>query len=121
MGAGTHAERSPEDQSAPSGTHPVTGGKGLHYEAASGGSISRSTLPGPFAAAALQLHAHGLAVVPCPSDNGKSCAGAVRGFNRWKKHPGSDYIRKMMLRWSQANIGIVAARLSASRRSCGPL
>jgi len=77
----------------------------LHYEAAS--RWSTSTLPGPFAAAALQLHAHGLAVVPCPSDNGKSTAGAVRGFNRWKKHPGSDYIRKMMLRWPQANIGII--------------
>lgn len=62
---------------------------------------------GPFARAAVELYHYGLAVLPCPGNAGKSPNGAVKGFARWKKHPGPDWIDAMARRFGGANLGIV--------------
>jgi hypothetical protein len=60
---------------------------------------------GPFAAEALNLHALGLAPIPCSAnDDGKTPAVATKG---WKRHPGADWLRQLMPRFPDANVGIL--------------
>ena len=63
----------------------------------------------PFAENALQLAEMGLAVIPCPGDDGKSPRGAVRGFDKWKRPLRADALGRMMSRFPAANIGIVTS------------
>jgi len=67
---------------------------------------------GPFATAALQLHAHGLAPIPCSAnDDGKVPGVRWKG---WKAAPGPDALRQLVLRFTEENIGIATglSRLS---------
>jgi hypothetical protein len=61
----------------------------------------------PFAEKALDYAQRGLAVIPCPGDDGKSPRGAIAGYHRWKKAPGPRSIRKFAVNWGDANIGII--------------
>ena len=61
----------------------------------------------PFADMALPLAERGLAVIPCPGDDGKSPKGAVTNYHRWKKPPGPKAIRIFAANWGEANIGII--------------
>ncbi len=62
-------------------------------------------MSGPFASAAMQLHAFGLVPVPCSAnDDGKT--PGIRSKN-WKSGPGADTTRQMVLRFPKANIGIL--------------
>lgn len=63
----------------------------------------------PFADAAMALAERGLAVIPCPGDDGKSPRGAIRGFHRWKQPPEPGTVLKMASQWGDANIGIVTS------------
>jgi Bifunctional DNA primase/polymerase, N-terminal/Primase C terminal 1 (PriCT-1) len=63
----------------------------------------------PFAESALELAERGLAVIPCPADDGKSPRGAVSGYDRWKGCPGSKTIRRFAAEWGDANIGIITS------------
>jgi len=63
----------------------------------------------PFAEAAMDLHRRGLAVLPCPADDGKSPKGAVRGFQNWKGPPSPKFVQDMIARWPDANIGVVTS------------
>jgi len=49
--------------------------------------------------------------LPCPSDQGKSDEGAVKGYGRWRKRAPLAWIEKMMERWPAENVGILT-RLS---------
>jgi hypothetical protein len=71
--------------------------------------VPHSLLGRPFADAALELAERGLAVIPCPGDDGKSPLGAVSGFHRWQKPPGERFIRKLIDKHGDANIGIVTS------------
>ena len=61
----------------------------------------------PFADATMAER--GLAVIPCPGDDGKSPRGAIRRFHRWKRPPEPDRVPKMARQWGSANIGIVTS------------
>jgi hypothetical protein len=63
----------------------------------------------PFAEMAFALAEHGLAVIPCPGDDGKSPRGGVAGFHRWKGRPGPDAIRRFAKLHGDANIGIITS------------
>jgi Bifunctional DNA primase/polymerase, N-terminal len=60
----------------------------------------------PFLSAARPLAKRGLAVIPCPGDDGKSPKGAVQ-FGRWRKRPGEPFINKLADKWPYANIGVL--------------
>ena len=64
---------------------------------------------GPFGQAALALYRLGLAVVPCPSDNGKSVQGAVKGHGKWSRRPPVAWVETMITKWPTANIGIITS------------
>jgi hypothetical protein len=49
--------------------------------------------------------------LPCPSDEGKSVAGAVRGYGKWRRRAPCSWVKDMMERWPTANVGILT-RLS---------
>jgi DNA-binding XRE family transcriptional regulator len=57
---------------------------------------------GPFPAAAPDLHAHGLAVIPLLNGN----VPALR-FERWRRKPGRDFLDKLATRYPDANIGVL--------------
>jgi hypothetical protein len=60
---------------------------------------------GPFAAEALNLHALGLAPIPCSAnDDGKTPAIATK---RWTRRPGATQLRQLVLRFPEANVGIL--------------
>ena len=62
-------------------------------------------MSGAFAAEALNLQALGLAPIPCSAnDDGKTPAIATR---RWTRHPGADWLRQRVLRFPEANVGIL--------------
>jgi hypothetical protein len=61
---------------------------------------------GPFGCAAMDLYRLGLMPLPCPSDDGKSVKGAVRGYGKWRRRAPLSWITKMMERWPTANVGI---------------
>jgi Bifunctional DNA primase/polymerase, N-terminal/Primase C terminal 1 (PriCT-1) len=61
----------------------------------------------PFAEAALDLAKRGLAVIPCPGDDGKSPVGAIAGYDRWERRPGPEAIRRFAAKHGDANIGII--------------
>jgi hypothetical protein len=63
----------------------------------------------PFAEAAFDLDERGLAVIPCPGDDGKSPRGGVAGFHRWKSRPGPKSIRRFVAEHGDANIGIITS------------
>src|SRR5690242_5042400 len=63
----------------------------------------------PFAEIALKLAERGLAVIPCPGEDGKSPRGAVKGYHLWKKRPGPDLIRRFASDHGDANIGIITS------------
>jgi hypothetical protein len=62
---------------------------------------------GPYSLAAMDLYRRGLTPVPCPSDNGKSVRGAIRGHNKWRSRPPVAWVEKMISRWPRANVGIL--------------
>jgi len=62
---------------------------------------------GPFALSATDLYRRGLTPVPCPSNNGKSVKGAVRGHGSWRRRPPTEWLDKMIRDWPNANVGIV--------------
>jgi bifunctional DNA primase/polymerase-like protein/primase-like protein len=66
---------------------------------------------GPFSQVAMELYGRGLMPLPCPSDNGKSVEGAVRGYGKWRKRPPRSWVAKMVEAWPTANVGILS-RLS---------
>src|SRR5262245_2784079 len=61
----------------------------------------------PFAEWAVSLAERGLAVIPCPGDDGKSPRGAVAGYHRWKGPLGPEAIRRLAAKHGDANIGII--------------
>ena len=63
----------------------------------------------PFAEMAFDLAERGLAVIPCPGDDGKSPRGAVAGYDRWKRPPGPKAIRRFAADHGDANIGIITS------------
>ena len=63
----------------------------------------------PFAEAAFDLNERGLAVLPCPADDGKSPRGAVSGFDRWRMRPGARFLERLVDRWGDANIGVLTS------------
>lgn len=63
----------------------------------------------PFAETAFDLTKRGLAVIPCPGNDGKSPRGAVAGYDRWEKPPGPDAIRRFAADHGDANIGIITS------------
>src|SRR5262245_30433136 len=63
----------------------------------------------PFADLAFVLAERGLAVIPCPGEDGKSPRGAVAGYHRWKKRPGPDMIRRFAAEYGDANIGVITS------------
>ena len=63
----------------------------------------------PFAEMAFDLAKRGLAVIPCPGDDGKSPRGAVAGYDRWKRPPGPKVIRRFAADHGDANIGIITS------------
>jgi Bifunctional DNA primase/polymerase, N-terminal len=63
----------------------------------------------PFAEWAVPLAERGLAVIPCPGDDGKSPRGAIKGYHRWEKGPGPDTIRRLAADHGDANIGIITS------------
>jgi hypothetical protein len=63
----------------------------------------------PFAEMAFALAERGLAVIPCPGDDGKSPRGAIKGYHRWEKGPGPDTIRRLAADHGDANIGIITS------------
>jgi hypothetical protein len=65
----------------------------------------------PFAESAIDLYRRGLAVLPCPGDDGKSPKGAVRGQGKWKCRPPIAWLEKMVQKHGDANVGILT-RLS---------
>src|SRR5262245_5201025 len=70
----------------------------------------RQALPTrPFAEMAVQLAERGLAVIPCPGDDGKSPRGAVKGYHDWTRRPGPDAIRRFAADFGDANIGIITS------------
>lgn len=62
---------------------------------------------GAFGASARTLYEIGLAPIPCPGDDGKSPAGAVKGFGKWCRRPPPDWLEKMIERWPHTNVGII--------------
>jgi hypothetical protein len=58
---------------------------------------------------ALKLAERGLAVIPCPGDDGKSPRGAVSNYHRWKIRPGPDAIRRFAEDHGDANIGVITS------------
>ena len=79
---GSLAIEAKELKRAPPGWQPG----GRHVSERPGAPSSGRQLP-PFAGAAMALAERGLAVIPCPSDDGKSPRGAIRGFHLWKQPP----------------------------------
>ena len=63
----------------------------------------------PFAEMAFDLAERGLAVIPCPGDDGKSPRGAVAGYDRWKRPLGPKAIRRFAADHGDANIGIITS------------
>jgi hypothetical protein len=63
----------------------------------------------PFAESALELAERGLAVIPCPADDGKSPRGVISGYNRWKRPLGPKGIRRFAADHGDANIGIITS------------
>ena len=62
-------------------------------------------MSGAFAAEALNLHALGLAPIPCSAnDDGKTPAIATK---RWTRRPGANRLRQLVLRFPEANVGIL--------------
>src|SRR5262245_13845615 len=70
-------------------------------------SVSAILTTRPFAETAPDLAKRGLAVIPCPGDDGKSPRGAVAGFHRWKGPPGPKAIGRLAAEHGDANIGII--------------
>jgi hypothetical protein len=63
----------------------------------------------PFAETAFPLAERGLAVIPCPGDDGKSPRGSVAGYHRWSRPPGPDAIRRFAAEHGDANIGVITS------------
>jgi hypothetical protein len=63
----------------------------------------------PFAEMGLKLAERGLAVIPCPGDDGKSPRGAIAGYHNWRRRPGPDTIRHFAAEYGDANIGIITS------------
>src|SRR4026208_1777596 len=63
----------------------------------------------PFAEAALDLAKRGLAVIPCPGDDGKSPLGAISNFHLWKRRPSINTVSDWIFKWGDANIGIITS------------
>jgi hypothetical protein len=63
----------------------------------------------PFAEHAERLAGFGLAVIPCPGKDGKAPEGAISGFQRWRRPPGTNTIRKFAEQWGDANIGVITS------------
>jgi len=66
--------------------------------------VSAALVQGPFASAALRLHAYGLIPIPCGGDDGKVPGARSK---RWKNRPGGEVMRQLVLRFPEANIGIL--------------
>jgi hypothetical protein len=60
----------------------------------------------PFLTLAKPLAKCGLAVIPCPGDDGKSPKGAV-SFGRWRKPPGEAFLTKLTAKHPAANIAVL--------------
>jgi len=63
------------------------------------------TGPTPFADAALELHRHGLAVIPLGGDDGK--VSLVARWNRWKHRPGRQFLEQLADKHPTANVGVL--------------
>jgi len=59
----------------------------------------------------MDLYGRGLMPLPCPSDQGKSVEGAVKGHGKWRRRAPLAWIKKMIERWPAENVGILT-RLS---------
>jgi len=62
-----------------------------------------SPSPSPFATAALELHGHGLAVVPLGDDTGKV---PLIKFAQWKYKPGREFLERLTTQHPTANVGV---------------
>jgi Bifunctional DNA primase/polymerase, N-terminal/Primase C terminal 1 (PriCT-1) len=63
----------------------------------------------PFAEMAIPLVERGLAVIPCPGDDGKSPLGAISNFHLWKRRPSINTVSDWIFKWGDANIGIITS------------
>jgi len=63
----------------------------------------------PFAEMAIPLVERGLAVIPCPGDDGKSPLGAISNFHLWKRRPSINTVSDWISKWGDANIGIITS------------
>jgi hypothetical protein len=65
---------------------------------------------GPFAGAAETLWRAGLAPIPVGGEDGK--VPLVTSFTKWKRRPGLKVIRKWIVKYPAANVGVVTGSLS---------
>jgi hypothetical protein len=63
-----------------------------------------ATVPWPFAAAAFELHSHGLAVIPTGGDAGKV---PLVKWASWRRPPGRAFLEKLIAKHPDANIGVL--------------